>query len=305
MLKQRTLKNDQIKAVGIGLHTGEMIVITLRPAPVDTGIVFRRVDLEPVVEIKALAENVVDTSLSTSIGHGDARIATVEHMLSAMAGLGIDNAYVDVNASELPIMDGSSRPIVFLIQSAGIQEQDAPKKFIRIKKKVEISDGDKHACFEPFDGFRVSFSIDFDHPFFNKLPKKATIDFSTTSYVTEVSRARTFGFAKDYETLKRRNLILGGSLDNAVVVDGHSIINEEGLRMADEFVKHKILDAIGDSYLLGHSLIGAFHCHKSGHQLNNRLLKKLVSNTDAWEEIIYEDEEEAPINFISLSWGAD
>lgn len=303
MLKQRTLKNPQTKATGIGLHTGETVVITLRPAPIDTGIVFRRVDLDPTVEIKALVKNVVDTSLSTSLGRDGVRIATVEHFLSAMAGLGIDNAYIDANAAELPIMDGSSKPIVFLIQSAGIKEQSAPKRFVRIKKRVEVSDGDKKAWLEPYNGFRISFSIDFDHPYFAKTPTTSTIDFSTTSYVTEVSRARTFGFSRDYEALKKRNLIRGGSLDNAVVIDDYRIINEEGLRMRDEFVKHKILDAIGDSYLLGHSLIGAFHCHKSGHKLNNQLLKKLLVDTKAWEEITYNDESDVPVSFSSLSWG--
>lgn len=304
MLRQRTLQNEQTKATGIGLHTGKTIVITLRPAPIDTGIIFRRVDMQPAVEIKALAKNVVDTTLSTSLGCGQVRIATVEHLLSAMAGLGIDNAYIDVDAPELPVMDGSSKPIVFLIQSSGIKEQDAAKKFIRIKKRVEVSDADKRAWFEPYDGFRVSFTIDFDHPYFANTPKSAMIDFSTTSYVTEVSRARTFGFSRDYERLRKKNLILGGSLDNAVVIDNHRIINEEGLRMEDEFVKHKILDAIGDAYLLGHSLIGAFHGHKSGHQLNNQLLKKLLADTQAWEEITYGDDREVPVNFASLSWGA-
>lgn len=303
MLKQRTLRNSQTNATGIGLHTGKIIVITLRPAPVDTGIVFRRVDLNPSIEIKACVENVVDTRLSTSLGREGVQIATVEHLLSAMAGLGIDNAYVDVNSPEVPIMDGSSKPIVFLIQSAGVKEQDAAKKFIRIKKRVEVRDGDKRAWFEPHNGFRISFLIDFDHPYFATTPKSATIDFSTTSYVTEVSRARTFGFSRDYERLKEKNLIQGGSLDNAIVIDDHRVINEEGLRMEDELVRHKILDAIGDSYLLGHSLVGAFHGRKSGHNLNNRLLNKLLTNKSAWEKITYEDESEVPASYTSFLWG--
>ncbi len=298
MIKQRTLKNV-IRATGVGLHTGNKVYLTLRPAPVDTGIIFRRVDLEPPVEIKASPENVGDTRLSTTLVSNGVRISTVEHLLSAIAGLGIDNAYVDVSAPEVPIMDGSAGPFVFLVQSAGIVEQNAAKKFIRIKKSVEIIEDDKWARFDPFDGFKVGFTIDFDHPVFKAGPQKAEVDFSTTSFVKEVSRSRTFGFMRDFETLRSRNLALGGSLDNSIAVDEHRILNEDGLRYEDEFVKHKILDAIGDLYLLGHSLIGAFSGYKSGHELNNRLLRKLIAETEAWEEATYEDNEEAVPIFYS------
>ncbi|MGR8946882.1 MAG: UDP-3-O-acyl-N-acetylglucosamine deacetylase [Gammaproteobacteria bacterium] len=297
MIKQRTLKNV-IRATGVGLHSGKKVFLTLRPAAPDTGIIFRRTDLEPAVEIPARAENVGDTSLSTSLTKDGDRIATVEHLLSAFAGLGIDNAYVDVSAPEVPIMDGSAGPFVFLIQSAGFEEQDVAKRYIRIKETVEVSDGDKTARFEPFDGFKVSFAIEFDHPFFHQSSKCAEIDFSTTSFVKEVSRARTFGFMRDVELLRERNLALGGSLDNAIVVDDYRVLNEDGLRYEDEFVKHKILDAIGDLYLLGHSLIGSFHGHKSGHELNNRLLRQLLEHDSAWELVSYENEETAPISFL-------
>jgi len=297
LIKQRTLKNV-IRATGVGLHTGEKVYLTLRPAAPDTGIVFRRVDLAEPVEIKASPDNVADTKLSTALGKEAVRISTVEHLLSAFAGLGIDNAYVDLSAPEVPIMDGSAGPFVFLIQSAGIEEQNHPKRFIRIKRCVQVEDGDKWARFDPFDGFKVGFSIDFDHPVFDDHSKAAAIDFSTTSFVKEVSRARTFGFMRDYETLRERNLALGGSLDNAVVVDDYRILNEDGLRYEDEFVKHKILDAIGDLYLLGHSLIGSFTGHKSGHALNNRLLCTLLADREAWELVTFEDAEEAPIRFI-------
>ncbi len=297
MIRQRTLKNI-IRATGVGLHTGKKVYLTLRPAPANTGIVFTRVDLDPVVEIPARAENVGDTQLSTSLAEGDVKISTVEHLLSALAGLGIDNAYIDVSAAEVPIMDGSAGPFVFLIQSAGIEEQAAAKQFIRIKEPVEVSDGDKWARFEPFNGFKVSFAIEFDHPFFAESSKYAEIDFSTTSFVKEVSRARTFGFMRDVELLRENNLALGGSLDNAVVVDDYRILNEDGLRYDDEFVKHKILDAIGDLYLLGNSLIGAFSGRKSGHALNNRLLRELLARESAWEKVSFEDNEEVPIMFM-------
>jgi len=257
MIKQRTLKNA-IRATGVGLHTGEKVYLTLRPAAPDTGIVFRRVDLDPAVEIRADPHNVGDTVLSTTLVQGGVRVSTVEHLLSAMAGLGIDNACVDVSAPEVPIMDGSAGPFVFLLQSAGIEEQNAPKQFIRIRKPVRVEDGDKWARFEPFEGFKVSFSIDFDHPVFKERSQQTTMDFSTISFVKEVSRARTFGFMRDVEVLRQNKLALGGSLDNAVVVDEYRVLNEDGLRYEDEFVKHKILDAIGDLYLLGRSLIGAF-----------------------------------------------
>jgi UDP-3-O-[3-hydroxymyristoyl] N-acetylglucosamine deacetylase len=297
MIRQRTLKNV-IRATGVGLHTGEKVYLTLRPAPVDAGIIFRRVDMEPPVEVKAKAENVGDTTLSSTLVDGEVRISTVEHLLSALAGLGIDNAYVDLSAAEVPIMDGSAGPFVFLIQSAGIVEQEAPKRFIRIKRTVRVEEDDKWVQFDPFNGFKVSLGIDFDHPVFQGRRQTSEIDFSTTSFVKEVSRARTFGFMSQLETLRARNLALGGSLDNAIVVDDFRVLNEDGLRYEDEFVKHKVLDAIGDLYLLGHSLIGAFSGYKSGHGLNNRLLRTLLANQDAWELVTFEDPKEAPISYV-------
>jgi len=296
VIRQRTLKNS-IRATGVGLHTGEKIFITLRPAAPDTGVIFRRVDLDEPVEIKATPLNVGDTSLSTTLVKDDVRISTVEHLMSALAGLGIDNVYVDISAPEVPIMDGSAGPFVFLIQSAGIVEQDALKRFIRIKDVVEVRDGDKWARFEPFDGFKVGFSIDFNHPVFKPENQYAELDFSTTSFVKEVSRARTFGFVRDVERLRQNNLALGASLDNAVALDEFRVLNEEGLRYEDEFVKHKILDAIGDLYLLGHSLIGAFSGYKSGHALNNALLRKLMETESAWEEVTYTEEDALPISY--------
>ncbi|MBN1378459.1 MAG: UDP-3-O-acyl-N-acetylglucosamine deacetylase [Gammaproteobacteria bacterium] len=296
MLKQRTLKNV-IRATGIGLHTGKKVYLTLRPASPDTGIVFRRVDLDPAVEIKAVCKNVGETTLSTTLCHGDVKISTVEHLLSAMAGLGVDNAYIDLNAPEVPIMDGSAGPFVFLLQSAGIVEQNKAKKFIRIKRPVVVEQAGKWARFDPFNGFKVGFTIEFNHPVFESAKQSAEIDFSSTSFLREVSRARTFGFIRDVERLREQNLVLGGSLDNAVVVDDYRVLNEDGLRYEDEFVKHKILDAIGDLYLLGHSLIGAFAGYKAGHALNNMLLRKLVEQTSAWEEVTYEDAGKAPISY--------
>ena len=297
MIKQRTLKNV-IRATGIGLHTGEKVYLTLRPAAPDTGVVFRRIDLSQSAEVCATAENVGDTTLSTTLTNGDVRVSTVEHLLSAMAGLGIDNAYVDLSAAEVPIMDGSSGPFVFLLQSAGIVEQEAPKRFIRILKPVIVELDNKWARFDPFDGFKVSFGIDFNHPVFEGSPSTAEIDFSTTSFVKEVSRARTFGFMSDLEKLRSQNLALGGSMDNAIVVDEYRVLNEDGLRYEDEFVKHKILDAIGDLYLLGHSLIGAFSGYRSGHALNNKLIKALIADESAWEEVTFEDEEAtSPISY--------
>lgn len=271
--------------------------MTLRPAAVNTGIIFRRVDLDPVAEIPATATNVGDTSMNTTLIKDGIRVSTVEHLLSAMAGMGIDNAYVDVSASEVPIMDGSAGPFVFLIQSAGIEEQSSAKRFIRILKPVEIRRGDKWARFEPYDGFRVSFKIDFNHPVFRAHTSFASVDFSTTSFLKEVSRARTFGFMRDLEMLRDRNLVLGGSMDNAVVLDDYRVLNEDGLRYEDEFVKHKVLDAIGDLYLLGHGLIGAYSGFKSGHELNNLLLRELMAQDDAWEEVIFEDQDTAPISY--------
>lgn len=289
MIRQRTLKNV-IRATGVGLHTGDKVYLTLRPAAPDTGIVFRRTDLTPPVDIPACPLNVGDTRLSTTLVKDGVRISTVEHLLSAFAGLGIDNAYVDVSAAEVPIMDGSAGPFVFLIQSAGIEEQHRAKRFVRIKRRVRVEEGDKYALFEPYDGFKVDFAIDFDHPAFPSSMRSATVDLSATSFVKEVSRARTFGFLRDIEALRQQNLALGGSMDNAVVVDDYRVLNEEGLRYEDEFVRHKILDAIGDLYLLGHSLIGAFRGYKSGHGLNNQLLRALLADRSAWEEVSYHDD---------------
>jgi UDP-3-O-[3-hydroxymyristoyl] N-acetylglucosamine deacetylase len=303
MIRQRTLKNV-IRGTGVGLHTGEKVYLTLRPAAPNAGIVFRRVDLPEPVIIEARPENVGETTLSTTLVKGDVKISTVEHLLSAFAGLGIDNAYVDVSAPEVPIMDGSAGPFVFLIQSAGVEEQNAPKRFIRIKRKLRVEDGDKWACFEPYEGFKVTFTIDFEHPAFRKDVQTASIDFSSTSFVKEVSRARTFGFMRDIEALRKRRLALGGSMDNAIVVDNYRVLNEDGLRYADEFVKHKILDAIGDLYLLGHSLIGSFTGHKSGHGLNNRLLMELLRQRDAWESVTYMEDDVLPISFMRAAQAA-
>ena len=300
MIHQRTLKNV-IRATGVGLHTGEKVYLTLRPAAVNTGIVFRRVDLDPVVELRADPNQVGDTRLSTALQEGDVSVSTIEHLMSALAGLGIDNVYVEITSPEVPIMDGSAAPFVFLVQSAGVVEQTAPKKFIRVKKAIKIEDGDKWAQFEPFEGFKVSFAIDFDHPIFAKSPQQATVDFSTTSFVKEVSRARTFGFMHEVEALREAGLALGGSHDNAIVMDSYTILNDDGLRYEDEFVKHKILDAIGDLYLLGHQLIGAFSAYKSGHALNNKLLRALIAQPDAWELVTYDDPAEAPIAFMHLA----
>ena len=297
MIRQRTLKNS-ISATGVGLHTGTKVYLTLRPAAANTGVVFRRVDGSEPVEIKACAQNVGETTLSTTLVKDGVRVSTVEHLLSAMAGLGVDNAYVDLSAAEVPIMDGSAGPFVFLIQSAGIEELNVPKHFIRILREVSVRDGDKSARFEPFDGFKVSFAIEFDHPVFKQCINHASLDFSTTSFVKEVSRARTFGFTRDLERLRANNLALGGNVDNAIVVDDFRVLNEDGLRYRDEFVKHKVLDAIGDLYLLGHSCIGAYSGYKSGHALNNRLLAKLLRTKDAWEIVTYDDVADLPIIFI-------
>ncbi len=297
MVGQRTLKNS-IRATGVGLHTGTKIYMTLKPAPADSGIIFRRVDLPGSPEVRAFAANVGETTLGTTIVQGEARVSTVEHLLSAFAGLGIDNAIVEVNAPEVPIMDGSAGPFVFLLQAAGIAELAAPKRFVRVLKTIEVRDGDKWARFTPFDGFRVNFEIEFNHPIFKLHSQQATMDFSTTSYLKEVSRARTFGFMRDIETLRAHNLALGGNLDNAIVLDDSRVLNEDGLRSQDEFVKHKILDAIGDLYLLGHSLIGEFSGFKSGHGLNNKLLRALLDDPAAWQEVIFEKPEQAPISYV-------
>jgi UDP-3-O-[3-hydroxymyristoyl] N-acetylglucosamine deacetylase len=299
MVRQRTLKNS-IQANGVGLHTGEKVYLTLHPSAPDTGVVFRRIDLDPVVEIPAKAENVGDTMLSTTLIKEGARVSTVEHLLSALAGMGIDNLIIDVSAPEIPIMDGSAAPFVFLLQSAGIEEQDAPKKFIRVKRPVTVEQEGKKATFKPFDGFKINFAIDFDHPVFKNQTLNASIDFSTTSFVKEVSRARTFGFMHEFEYLRAKGLARGGSLDNAIVVDDSQIVNEDGLRFEDEFVKHKILDAIGDLYLMGNSIIGEFDAHKSGHGLNNASLLALIAEKDAWEMVTFVgDAEKAPISYNS------
>ena len=297
MLKQRTLKS-LIRASGVGLHTGIKVNMALRPAAPDTGIVFRRVDLDPVVDLPATALNVGDTRMCSCLECEGAKVGTIEHLMSAFAGLGIDNAYVDLDASELPILDGSASPFVFLIQSAGIEEQPVAKKFIRIKRPVEVREadksGEKWARFEPYDGFRLTFSIVFNHPAIDRTGQSVTIDFAEHSYVREVARARTFGFMQDVEWLRENGLAQGGGLDNAVVLDEYRVLNGDGLRYSDEFVKHKVLDAIGDLYLLGHPLLASFTAHKSGHALNNALARELLANPDAWEYVSFEDQATAP-----------
>lgn len=293
MILQRTLKNS-VRATGVGLHTGLKVSLALRPAAANTGIVFRRVDLEQPVEIKANPYAVGDTRLSSCLEKDGVRISTVEHLMSAFGGLGVDNAYVDVSAPEIPIMDGSAGPLVFLLQSAGIEEQNAPKRFIRILQPVEVREGDKWVKFEPHSGFKLELGIDFDHPVFDRSTQSVCVDFAKTSYVKEVSRARTFGFMHDVESMRAQGLALGGSLDNAIVMDDYRVLNTDGLRYSDEFVKHKVLDAIGDLYLLGHPLIGAFSGYKSGHALNNQLLRRLMQTEEAWDYVSYERAEEAP-----------
>jgi UDP-3-O-[3-hydroxymyristoyl] N-acetylglucosamine deacetylase len=298
VLKQRTLKNA-IRATGIGLHTGRKVYMTLRPAVENTGVVFRRVDLEPPADVAADALNVGDTMLGTTLVKGDVKVATVEHLLAAMSGLGVDNAYVDLTAPEVPIMDGSAAPFVFLLQSAGIAEQNAPKRFMRIRQKIRVEEGEKWAEFRPYSGFRVNFRIDFDHAVFKRHTQEASIDFSSTSFLKEISRARTFGFVREIEALRAKNLTLGGNMGNAIVLDDFRVLNEDGLRFEDEFVKHKILDAIGDLYLLGAPLIGEYTGYKSGHSLNNRLLRALRAAPDAFESVTFENEGKAPIAFLS------
>jgi UDP-3-O-[3-hydroxymyristoyl] N-acetylglucosamine deacetylase len=293
MIKQRTIKTI-IRATGVGMHTGEKVSIALRPAAPDTGIVFRRIDLPEPVDIRADAFHVGDTRLSSCLEQDGTRVATVEHLMSALAGLGIDNIYIDLNAAEVPIMDGSAGPYVFLLQSAGVEEQAAAKRFVRILRPVTATHGDKWARFEPHNGFTVSFSIEFDHPAFADSTKSVCVDFASTSYVKEVARARTFGFMQDVESMRSQGLALGGSLDNAIVLDEYRVLNSDGLRYDDEFVKHKVLDAIGDLYLLGHPVLGAFSAHKSGHALNNALLRQLLAEKGAWEFVTFERAEDAP-----------
>ncbi|HMC13291.1 MAG TPA: UDP-3-O-acyl-N-acetylglucosamine deacetylase [Gallionellaceae bacterium] len=293
MVRQRTLKKP-VQATGVGLHTGEKVYLTLRPAPTNSGIVFRRVDMSPVVEIRAEAHAVHDTRLSTCLEANGARVSTIEHLMSAFAGLGIDNAYVDLTSAEVPIMDGSAGTFIFLLQSAGLEEQPAAKKFIRIKKVVEVKDGDKWVRFEPFNGYKLDFTINFSHPVFASTKQKVTVDLGEHSYIRDISRARTFGFMQEVEAMRAQGLALGGNLDNAIVMDEYRVINPEGLRFEDEFVKHKVLDAIGDLYLLGHPLIGAFSGYKSGHALNNALLRALLEDEDSWEFVTFDKAEEAP-----------
>ena len=302
MLKQRTLKNP-IKAVGIGLHTGQNITMELLPADVNTGINFIRKDIDEDLLIPAIAENVGDTSLSTALIKDDVKISTIEHLLSAIAGLGVDNCLIKVDGPEVPIMDGSSSPFVFLIQSAGLEDQDALKRFIKVKKEITVTRDDAYASIKPFNGFKVSFKVDFDHPVHKKLPSESIIDFSSTSFVKEVCRARTFGSWNEKELLQSKNLALGASVSNAIVFGEEKILNEEGLRFNDEIVKHKMLDAIGDLYLLGGNLIGQFSGYKSGHALNNQLLRKIISDPDAYEVVEFENSENAPISYVRPPFG--
>ncbi|NBS57566.1 MAG: UDP-3-O-acyl-N-acetylglucosamine deacetylase [Betaproteobacteria bacterium] len=299
MLRQRTLKS-LISTTGVGLHTGQKIRMVLRPAQPDTGVVFRRVDLDPIADIPARAESVGETRLSSCLVSGGAKVYTVEHLMSALSGLGIDNVFVDLDGPEVPIMDGSAAPFAFLIQTAGIEEQSAPKRFVRIKKRVEVAEGDKWARLEPFDGYRLSFSIVFNHPVIEKSNQSVSIDFAETSYLKEIARARTFGFMQDVEQLREDGLALGGGLDNAVVLDEYRVLNAEGLRFSDEFIRHKVLDAIGDLYLIGKPILGAFSAHKSGHALNNRLLRELIARPDAWEVASFERAEDAPAGVAGL-----
>lgn len=299
MLRQRTLKS-LIRATGVGLHTGQKVTMTLRPAGVDAGVVFRRIDLASPVDVPARADLVGETRLSSCLVQGEVKIYTVEHLMSALAGLGVDNVYVDLDGSEVPIMDGSAAPFALLVQQAGVEQQAAPKRFLRVKKRIEVCDGDKWARLDPFQGFRLSFSIVFNHPVIDRSSQSVTVDFAETSYLKEIARARTFGFMHDVENLRESGLALGGGLDNAVVLDEYRVLNAEGLRFADEFIRHKVLDAIGDLYLVGRPLLGAFAAHKSGHALNNRLLRELLADATAWELVSFEHAEDAPAGVASL-----
>lgn len=300
MLRQRTLKK-LVSASGVGLHTGKKVRITLRPAPIDTGVVFRRIDLESPVDIPARADAVGETRLSSCLVKGEAKVYTVEHLMSALGGLGVDNVFIDIDAAEVPIMDGSAAPFVLLIQQAGIVEQAAPKKFLRILRRIEVIEGDKWARFEPHEGYRLSFSIDFKHPVIDSSTQSVTVDFAETSYLKEIARARTFGFMQDIENLREDGLALGGGLDNAVVLDEYRVLNVEGLRFADEFIRHKLLDAVGDLYLLGRPMLASFSAHKSGHALNNRLLRKLLAESSAMQTVTFERAEDAPLSVRRLS----
>jgi len=293
MVKQRTLKSS-VSVTGVGLHSGEKVTLGLRPAPVNTGIVFRRVDVKPVEEIRARADLVHDTRLSTCMEQNGVRVATIEHLMSAFAGLGVDNVYVDMDSAEVPIMDGSAGTFIFLLQSTGVVEQSAPKKFVRIKKTVEVKQGDKWVRFDPFNGYKLTFTINFAHPVFANTKQQVTVDLGEESYIRDISRARTFGFMQDVENMRAQGLALGGSLDNAIVMDDYRVLNPDGLRFEDEFVKHKVLDAIGDLYLLGYPLIGAFSGFKSGHALNNALVRALLADEEAWEYVTFDSLEAAP-----------
>ncbi|MGO9444440.1 MAG: UDP-3-O-acyl-N-acetylglucosamine deacetylase [Thiobacillaceae bacterium] len=293
MIKQRTIKS-QIKATGVGLHSGIKVEMTLRPAAPNTGILFRRIDCSPPVDIPVDPYRVTDTRLCSALEGDGAKVSTIEHLLSALAGLGIDNIVIDLTGPEVPIMDGSSAPFVFLLQSAALEEQNAAKKYIRIKRPVKVVDGDKQVSLVPYNGFRLEFGIDFDHPVFEKSGKQLVVDFSQTSYIKEIARARTFGFSHEVEMLRNNGLALGGSLDNAIVMDEYRVLNNDGLRYEDEFVKHKVLDAIGDLYVLGKPIIGSFQAYKSGHALNNQLLRALLADQAAWEIVTFERVEDAP-----------
>ena len=299
MIKQRTLKTS-VRSTGVGLHTGHKVTMVLRPAPIDTGIVFCRSDLPGNPAVPAHALNVSNTLMATVIEKNGARVSTVEHLMSAFYGMGIDNAFVDVSGEEVPIMDGSAGTFVFLIQSAGIEEQAAAKRYVRVLKRVEIEEGDKNVRLEPFEGFKVGFSIDFNHPVFDATGSDVEVDFGEVSFVREISRARTFGFTQEVEMLRTKGLARGGSLDNAIVIDDFRVLNAEGLRMDDEFVKHKALDAVGDLYLLGRPIIGAFYGRKSGHALNNLLVRKLIADASAWEEVTFDKVESLPRAFARL-----
>ncbi|MCJ8319660.1 MAG: UDP-3-O-acyl-N-acetylglucosamine deacetylase [Colwellia sp.] len=304
MIKQRTLK-ESVSAMGVGLHKGEKVQLTLRPAPANTGIVFRRVDLDPVVDIKATPEAVGETTLCTClVNEQNVKISTVEHLLSAVAALGIDNLIIDVDSFEIPIMDGSALPFVYLIQSVGIETLNVAKRFLRIKKPIRVQEGDKWAELLPYEGFKVNFAIEFEHPVIVNTVQKMQMDFSTCSFIKEISRARTFGFMKDIEYLRSHDLALGGSLENAIVLDEYRMLNKTELRYDDEFVKHKILDAIGDLYMGGVSILGELNAFKSGHALNNLLLREVFKQEDSWEYITYEDEEKSPIEYQEISSSA-
>src|SRR5258708_1096495 len=300
MLRQRTLKS-LVSASGVGLHTGRKVRMTLRPAPADAGVVFRRVDLAVPVDVPARAELVGETRMSSCLVHDGVRVQTVEHLMSALGGLGVDNAYVDLHAAEVPIMGGSAAPFVLLIQQAGIEQQSAPKRFLRVLRRVEVKDGDKWARLDPYEGFRLAFSIDFKHPVIDRSTQSVTLDFAETSYLKEIARARTFGFMHDVANLRESGLALAGGLDNAGLLDAYRVLKAEGLRLSDEFIRRKLLDAIGDLYLLGKPLLGAFSAHKSGHALNNRLLRTLLGEAGALESVTFERAEDAPAAVVRLA----